>query len=53
MNLTTLYQEQYPERARTYASTAEAFNTTDYACAIEIYRARSFWCWLCRWLCSK
>lgn len=48
---TVIYQERHPERARTYRSIAEAFRLPDYACAIEVYRGRNLWCWLCRKLC--
>jgi hypothetical protein len=47
----TLFQEPYPHKARTFASTAEAFPcSTHYAAAIQRFPKNTLWRRFCRLL---
>ncbi len=48
-----LYQEQFPERARTHCSVAEAFRTAEYACAVELFKAPGPLARLCWLFCGR
>lgn len=37
----TIFQEQYPSKARTFRSAAEAFHTPEYVCAIQRFPKRT------------
>ena len=43
MEVKTVWQERYPEYARTYSTSAEAFKDSTYATAVWVYPRATWW----------